>query len=195
MDLKKIKSILADYFEGKAGREEEELLKQFFSGNDVPPEMKADKMMFMSLKEASSVEIPDSKFDKKVMAAISAREIALASGRRRRLVYTISGIAASVLLLAGSYLFLFERQVQEFVMSDEHYTEQEMMLAYEEAKNALLLVSSVMNTATGELAPLVKISEAKRELEAIHRFHQGASGLRVLSVFDETVSVLRPDEK
>ncbi len=191
MDLNRIKAILADYYEGNTGREEEDLLKRFFTTEDVPPEMEADRMLFMSLADASSEGIPDIDFDEKVMAAIGKNERKKVRSGRSRMLYMVSGIAASILLLAGSYLLLFDRQVQERMTYDVYYTEQEMMLAYEEAKNALILVSSVMNTGTEELRSLTKISDAKRELEAMHRFHQGASELRALSVFEETVSGLR----
>ncbi|TVR70822.1 MAG: hypothetical protein EA408_10540 [Marinilabiliales bacterium] len=191
MDIERIKAMLAEYYEGNTGREEEDLLKRFFTTEDVPPEMEADRMLFMSLANASSEGIPDKDFDEKVMAAIGENERKKFRPGKSRMLYMVSGIAASILLLAGSYLLLFDRQVQERITYDVYYTEQEMILAYEEAKNALIMVSSVMNTGTEELRPLTKISDATRELESMHRFHQGATELRALTLFEETVSGLR----
>ncbi len=195
MDLKKIRLLLENYYEGKTGREEEALLTRFFLSDKVPADLEADRLLFLSVKDASDREIPDKEFDKKLFDAIEENDRLKKRSAKMRLIYTISGVAASLLLIVGSYLLFFEGEVREVVATDGHYSEQEMLMAYTEAKNALLLVSSVMNTGTEQLESLSKMTEATRELGAIHKFHQGATGLGVLSKFDETVSALQPDSQ
>lgn len=194
MDLKKIRVLLENYYEGKTGREEEALLTRFFLSDKVPADLEADRLLFLSIKDASDREIADKEFDKKLFDAIGENDRLKKRSATMRLVYTVSGVAASLLLIVGSYLLFFEGEVREVVTTD-HYTEQEMLMAYNEAKNALLLVSSVMNTGTEQLEALSKMTEATRELGAIHKFHQGATGLGILSKFDETVSALQPDSQ
>lgn len=117
-------------------------------------------------------------------------------GGIRRLVYTISGIAAGLLLLAGSYFLLVERQVQDIVSItvDEPYTTEEAMLAYEEAKNALLLVSRVMNTGTEQLGALSVMTEATSDLEMLNRLNQGTNELQMLSKFEEAKNKIMTKE-
>ncbi len=191
MDLKKIKALLADYYEGKTSREEEELLADFFKKRKVPPEMEADRLLFISLDEAAREDIPDKQFDDKLFDVIEELDNKKEPAGIRKIIYTVSGIAASLLLILGSYLFFIEDQINEIAWISEEYTEQETRLAYEEAKNALLMVSYVMNTGTEELEPLSKISEATRELEAIGKFHRGARELGVITKFDKTVTGLQ----
>lgn len=251
MELKRVKVLLADYYEGVTSREEEQLLMEFFLAGNVPAGMEADRQLFLSLHKASEAGIPDKDFDEKLFAAIGIHdteqrlpgkektdqhiskqqseyiqnskerpvsatisqqkgseassksnqsshadtiqqdgiptERSTEPGGIKRLVYTISGIAAGILLLAGSYFFLVERQVQDIVSisGEEQYTTEEAMLAYEEAKNAILLVSRVMNTGTEQLEALSIMTEATRDLEMLNRLNQGANELQMLSKFEE----------
>ena len=185
MELKKIKALLADYYEGKTSREDELTLMNFFRHSEVPPEMEADRLLFISMLEASAEEIPDKRFDEKLFAAIEQHDRRKEPAGIRKIIYTVSGIAAGLLVLVGSY-FLMVEQVNDIVYADDEYTIDETMLAYEEAKNALLLVSRVMNTGTEQLRTLSKMTDATRELGIINKFHQGASELQILSKFDET---------
>ncbi len=283
MELKRVKVLLADYYEGVTSREEEQLLMEFFLTGNVPAGMEADRQLFLSLHKASEAGIPDKDFDEKLFAAIGIHdtgqrlpgnektdqhiskpqseyiqnskerpvsatigqqkgseasskskqsshadtiqqddrptersersiqqdgrptersiqqdgrptELSTEPGGIKRLVYTISGIAAGLLLLAGSYFFLVERQVQDIVSisGEEQYTTEEAMLAYEEAKNALLLVSRVMNTGTEQLEALSIMTEATRDLEMLNRLNQGANELQMLSKFEEAKNKIMP---
>lgn len=191
MELKKVKALLTDYYEGKTSREEEALLTEFFIEGKVPSELEADRMLFLSIDESAHEELPDDQFDEKLFAEIEKVDNKKEDGRVRRMLYAISGVAAGILLLAGSYFFIFEKEVDQFVYADTEYTDQETMLAYEEAKGALLLVSQVMNTGTEQLGALSKMSDAANDLKMINKFHQGTNELQVLSKFDETVTGLR----
>jgi len=55
MELKRIKALLAEYYEGKTDRDEEQLLTDFFLYGEVPPEMETDRLLFVSMSEASSL--------------------------------------------------------------------------------------------------------------------------------------------
>ncbi len=199
MDLKKAKALLADYYEGRTSREEEANLKDFFTNEKVPSEMEADRLLFLSLTESSRETLPDDQFDEKLFAAIAEqdRQNYSISSRKlnsksltKRMIIAVTGIAASILILAGSYFMLIEREVDEGLFAGEEYTADETMLAYEEARNALFLVSRVMNSGTAKLEPLSKMEEATRDLQMINKFHQGASELHALSKFDEAVTSL-----
>ena len=185
MELKKIKALLSDYYEGKTSREDELKLMNFFRHSEVPLEMEDDRLLFISMFEASSEEIPDKHFDEKLIAAIEQHDQGKRPARIKKIIYTMSGIAAGLLVIFGSYFLLVE-QVNDIAYDDGEYTIEETMLAYKEAKNALMLVSMVMNTGTEQLQTLSKITEATQDLAIINKLHQGASELQILSKFDET---------
>jgi bifunctional N-acetylglucosamine-1-phosphate-uridyltransferase/glucosamine-1-phosphate-acetyltransferase GlmU-like protein len=186
MELKKVRELLADYYEGKTSRDEDTRLMEFFMQNDVPSDMETDRLMFLSFDEASNEEVPDGQFDGKIIALINNQAQHQKDGTVKKLIYTISGIAAGFLLLAGSYFLLVEKKLENVVSVHHEYTIDETHLAYEEARNALLLVSRVMNTGTEQLEAISKISDAAGELKMINRFNQGIMELQTLSIFEET---------
>jgi hypothetical protein len=188
MDLNKVKALLADYYKGQTSVEEEVVLKNFFTGSEVPPEMENDRQLFLSLVESSKDEMPDEHFDEKLLLAIDELEKKRISRHRfTRMVISVSGIAAGILILAGSYFFLVEKRIDQGFLASEKYSINETQLAYEEARNALLLVSLVMNSGTAHLEPLSKMTEATRSIGMLSKFHEGANKLQAISIFDEAV--------
>jgi hypothetical protein len=88
-------------------------------------------------------------------------------------------------LLAGTYFILADRNADVNISGQGEYNLDEARIAYKEARNALLLVSQVMNTGASQLEPLSKISEVADELSMINRFHLGVEELQVLSEFEK----------
>jgi hypothetical protein len=193
MDQKKIKALLADYYEGRTSREDEDALVNYFLNTQVPAELEVDRLLFMSISESAREEIPDGQFDEKLFAAIENQ--GLKNDRKRsitKLLITASGIAAGILIFIGSYFFLIEKQIEDrFLVTEEHAIIDETQIAYIEARDALLLVSEVMNKGTGQLVALSKMTDATRELTMINKFSKGANNLQTIGKFDETISEIR----
>ena len=192
MDMKIIKALLADYYKGKTSREDEDYLVNYFLNSRVPQEMEADRLLFISLNESAREEIPDEQFDEKLFAAIEEQDVKNdRKGSIKKLLITISGIAAGILILTGSY-FLIEKQIADrFMVSEEHVITDDTQIAYNEARDALLLMSEVMNKGTGELEAFSKMTDATRELAMINKFNKAANELQAIGKFDETISNIR----
>jgi hypothetical protein len=186
MDLKKARELLADYYDGKTSREEEILLMKFFTENEVPSEMEADRLMFLSFTGASEVVMPDTRFDEKIIELITSQTRDREKRAIKKLIFSISGIAAGILIIAGAYFLFMEQKLENVVSVGHEYTIYETHLAYEEARNALLLVSRVMNTGSEQLDAISKISDAAGELKMINKFSQGIGELQPLTKFEET---------
>jgi hypothetical protein len=186
MDLKKARELLADYYDGKTSREEEILLMKFFTENEVPSEMEADRLMFLSFTGASEVVMPDTRFDEKIIELITSQTRDREKRAIKKLIFSISGIAAGILIIAGAYFLFMEQKLENVVLVGHEYTIYETHLAYEEARNALLLVSRVMNTGSEQLDAISKISDAAGELKMINKFSQGIGELQPLTKFEET---------
>lgn len=195
MDLKRVKALLNEYYEGRTCREEEILLMNFFRGQNIPADLEADKLLFLSMFESSKDKIPDGKFEEQLLAAIDESERAKKKGRIRNILFAATGIAASLLLFLGSYFFLAERQVEDTLLVNEEYSIDDAQHAYEEARNALLLVSQTMNKGTGQLSVLSKMSDAPQDLNMLNKFYQGTVELQAISRFDKTVSEIRQENK
>lgn len=186
MEIEKVKGLLADYYEGRTSREDEKLLLEYFLNEEVPEELEADRRLFLSFNDAAGEEIADQGFDEGILAVIREYEEAGRQTRMRRIYYTFSGVAAGFLILIGSYFFLIEQPSVPVTGIEPGYTSEETMLAYHEARNALLLVSSVMNTGTDQLEALSRIPDATSELNILNKFYEGTRELQTLSKFEET---------
>ena len=185
MEPERIQDLLADYYEGNTSREEEALLMDFFLHSEVPEQMEADRLLFLSLADAAKEVIPDKDFDEKLIAVLTKPSEKKGIVKMKRTIFAATGIAASFLLLIGIYFFIADRQSDVIISEYSDYTIEEAQIAYEEARNALLLVSHVMNTGTRELEPLSRISDAAGELSTMSRFYQGTRELQAISVFEE----------
>jgi hypothetical protein len=177
MDLKKIRALLAEYYEGRTSIKEEISLTDFFSGPDVPSDLEADRLLFLSLSESAKEIITDEHFDEKLFAAIERQDNEARKRVTRKLLIGLSGIAAGVIILMGSYLLLRENQAEESFLVSEERIIHDPETAYQEARNALILISQVMNKGTGELGSLSKLTDATRELQMISRFDEAVSAV------------------
>jgi hypothetical protein len=177
MDLKKAKALLADYYEGKTSREEETLLTGFFMGPEVPPELEPDRHLFFSLSESAKETFPDSYFDDRFLAAIDNADKKKRTGKLKSLFVALSGLAAALLLVTGIYFLLRENQPAPGYLVNEEKFISDPETAYLEAKNALFLISQVMNKGTEELSSLSRITYVARELQAISRFEDTVAGV------------------
>lgn len=192
MELERIKVLLDKYYQGKTSREEEIDLADFFMDPGVPSEMEADRLLFISLKESSKVTIPDERFDEKLFASIDALDKRkVRKSNINKLIISLSGMAAGLLIFIGSYFYLMENTVEDNLQVSHSQAIDDPQFAYEEAKDALLMVSWIMNKGTTELEALSRMDDATRELAMINKFHQGTGELSVISRFDETVTGIR----
>lgn len=145
MELAKIESLLDAYFEGETSLVEENILRDYFSRNNVAPHLEAYKSLFIGLKNAQQ--------------EVSEREIILpevtnSSNRRWWL-----SIAASVVIVLGVVGLQFSSNNNQLT-SEEQYA----LTEFNKTKETLLLLSKSFNKGTGELAVLSEFTEAKNKI-------------------------------
>jgi len=141
MELAKIEILLDAYFEGETSLEQESTLREYFATNNVAPHLAAYQQLFVGLKAAQE--------------EVLEREITLpsdtTSGSSKRWWY---GIAASFIVVIGiASLLMSGNQISQ--------EEQEALMAFNETKETLLLLSKSFNKGTEELAVLGQFTESK----------------------------------
>ena len=105
--------LLAKYFEGETTCEEERELRRFFTEEEVPEALQPYRPLFAYLDRE---------------AALAARK----PSRPYRLLYTVSGIAAGLLLLLGAAKMLFPPSAapENYVIIDgKRYTDEKLVEA------------------------------------------------------------------
>lgn len=144
MNTDEVKKLLEKYYEGDSSVDEELILKEFFSLNEVPEELEAEKDIFCCFLQLSGMPLPSGGFTDRIISAVDDEDILFKRSDRRKIFRIVTGIAASLLIIAGSYLFFNYRSEQPDTYSDPE-------LAYNEAMRILVDVSVRLNRGTMEL--------------------------------------------
>lgn len=117
----KIDELLNKYFEGETTCEEERELRRFFTGEEVPEHLQVYRPLFAYL-------------DREVKAVPEENPEVLPSKRSaflHRTLYTLSGIAAGLLLLIGiARIFSLSASSENYVIIDgKRYTDEKLVEA------------------------------------------------------------------
>jgi hypothetical protein len=163
MNSEEIKRLLEKYYEGETTSGEELLLKKFFSMDNVPQDLRSDQEIFRYYMHVAEMPEPSADFEKKIISAIANEDKNAVRFKRRRLYITLSGIAAAMLILAGSYYFFTNRSEPRDTYSDPE-------IAYAETMKILYQVSARLNQGTKALGHLGSLQdETKKTMATVSR--------------------------
>ena len=142
MELAKIESLLDSYFEGETSLDQENTLREYFSGNEVAPHLMAYQSLFMGLKNAQK--------------EVSKREVILPQTTTNSSRWWLS-IAASAVILLGVVGLQFS--------GNQMTSEEQLALAeFNKTKETLLLMSKSFNKGTEELAVMGQFTETTNKI-------------------------------
>ena len=163
MNSEEIKRLLEKYYEGETTSGEELLLKKFFSMDNVPQDLRSDQEIFRYYIQATVIPEPSADFEKKIISAIDNEDKNPGRFKRKRLYVTLSGIAAAMIILAGSYFFFINRSEPRDTYSDPE-------VAYAETMKILYKVSARLNQGTKALGHLSDLQdETQRTMATVSR--------------------------
>jgi hypothetical protein len=172
MEYNEIEKLLNRYLEGESTLEEEALLKEYFLQPGLPNEQSEMKELFRYLSEAKLESAPPFDITGELNAVIEKEWKKESTGRFRR-AYAWAGSAAAVLVIAfGLFQFLIK---PEAVVKD---TYKDPKLAYLETKQALMMVSRVMNHNTAKLKYLTKVDESFEQVQKIAKIDKVVNSLK-----------------
>ncbi|MFO7827610.1 MAG: hypothetical protein R6V23_03235 [Bacteroidales bacterium] len=182
MNREQIKVLLEKYYKGESSLEEEKLLRNYFAGSQVDDELLDHKDIFVFSENEfkASDDIPDlsNEIWNNIEKINSVKQL-----KKRKLYHYSLSIAASIAILVVSFFFIQDEINQGSpVQFEDTYDNPE--LAYLQAKEALLFVSSKLNSGTDHLKPIEKINEGAQELEILSTFNKGLKELKPVQKFD-----------
>ncbi len=183
MEPEKIKILLERFYEGETSREEERLLREFFSRTDVPETLSAEKEHFRLLVQWQSESPLDEAFDAQIMEHVTAAQ---KSVRPFTGWYALAGVAASVLLVLA--LWFGNRLNNKSVLPG---TTNNPALAYVQARTALQLVSGTLNKGVRPASKAAsEITGAMAKTSEIGTLEIAAKPLRTLSEVDRAQQLM-----
>jgi hypothetical protein len=176
MKYKEIEILLEKYYEGETTISEERILKDFFAQDDIPSHLMEHKSFFNFQVGEIRITMPD--FDIERVTGSEAQEskvIRMPAGRRT--ILYVTSIAASLVILFGiGYTFqndIFDRQLSK--QSTGEITDP--VLAYEQATNALMLVSSCLNTGIVQAEKLQSFSTGLEKTQQLLEYERIQSSI------------------
>lgn len=183
MDLKKVRALLERFYNGETTLNEEEILRKYFSNELIDNEFIADKDVFLyQIRENEKLEdIPD--ISNEIWNNINKLDDNKIKNNKR-LSYTYLRIAASIIILLGSF-FLLKNQVfnkQQNIQIVDTYDDPE--IAYQQAKDALLYVSSIFNTGAEHLEPIAKMDIGAQNLNKLSYINKGLKELDPINKYN-----------
>lgn len=182
MEKKRIEKLIEKFYNGETSIGEERLLENYFSQSNIPASLEAERDLFRFYSSSRNEQLPDDTLNKRIIEAIESEGGDL-TGKKRRMIYAVTSIAASILLLIGSYfIFLHSSGAGNFKDTYDNPG-----IAYLETQKALLYVSEKLNTGASELDNLKKFNEGTKELENLKLVNKGTSGVRSISLFGKGV--------
>lgn len=182
MDLKRIRTLLEKYYNGETTLEEEKILREYFSKDDIGIELIADKDIFLfNYQENSKLDnVPD--LSEEIWNNIQKSKNDKPK-QHNNLTYVFLRIAAGIVIILGTFLLLKDQVIdtkQEFQITDTYETPEQ---AYEQAKQTLLYVSAMMNNGTNHLEPIKKIDEGTEKLKTLSSFNNGLKELKPINKY------------
>ncbi|MEO1009884.1 MAG: hypothetical protein AAFX53_01175 [Bacteroidota bacterium] len=140
MELDRIEKLLEKYVEAKSTAEEENLLRRYFSGDDIAEHLKPYIPMFRYFTTAK-----EERFTGEVPLHT------LSSGNKRKYIRWAS-VAAVIFMVFGLYL------------GSKYKEQREAEYAYEETRKALNLLAENLGKGTQKMAYLTEFEEAKQKI-------------------------------
>lgn len=167
METSKIKELLHNYFNGESTIEEERALETYFRSGNVADEFSEYTGFFNGISDLAYFS-DDSNIEEEVMDYILENEHREKT-KYRWLWQTVTGIAASVIIVLGGFLF-YQQQQKPF---DDTFKDPKEAYAY--AQQTLQFVSSKYNKGVSGLAEFNKLQKAtqpvKKGVAPINEFY------------------------
>ena len=187
-----IRKMLDRFYAGESTLEEERKLQDYFSAARIQEELIPDRDLFRSLGSAAdSVVVPDG-LNQKILAVLGEQEKKVIRTRRIT-VFSLSGLAAGLLVVVALYVGYFKHNGGGRLASN-HITDtySDPQDAYEEAKRTLAYVSAKLSTGTSELEHVAQVSKTSTEpLKSLSKINKGSKELSLLGQLQHVNSLKR----
>lgn len=164
MELTNIRELVEKYWNGDTTLEEEELLRDYLANEEVPADLKKDAALFRYYQAQTTFRKLDDQFDEKITRHIQRKQAPkwwITYRPMLRVAAAVVMVIVATVLIKTEWLDTPPESAQVSVED----TYEDPRLAYEQTKEALLLVSSLMNEGAQHMEQLETFSEAQETVK------------------------------
>lgn len=169
MKTEDAKHLLDLYYEGNISSQDKQMLLEYFSGNNVSPELVEEGFIFKQIHKGEEIEIPNT-MEQEIISVIDNQEGSekfqqLVSQKKKRNLSILFRIAAVGIFVVLSTIFILQKTEKEenkyYAYSQNTFSDPEV--ASIEVQKALCLVSTKFNKG------LNKLDAANQDLDKMNR--------------------------
>jgi hypothetical protein len=160
MDSKNIQALLEKYWNCETSLEEEQQLKAYFRGQEIPEQLKETAALFQYFDEHKKKDLQDSSFDHEVLKKVKAPK----QGKVVSIFYNSMKIAAGIAVLIVA-TFLVRNEIRETSPVAVADTYDDPKLAFEETKKALMMISKSFGNAQDKAKKINMFNEAQKSIQ------------------------------
>jgi hypothetical protein len=164
MDSNKIDELLNKYWNCESSLEEEQQLKEYFRGREIPEQWKETAALFRYFEENKKKTLSDVSFDHQVMEKVKSPE----KGKVVKLVQNSLRIAAGIAVLMIAIWFVRNEIRTNTIAQNSNQvkdTYDDPKMALEETKKAFLMISKSFGTAEEQAKKINMFNEAQEEIQ------------------------------
>jgi hypothetical protein len=160
MDSKKINALLEKYWNCETSLEEEQQLKAYFRGKEIPEQLRETAFLFHYFDDHKKKDLTDSGFDNEVLTKVKTPK----HGKVRKLIYNSMRIAAGIAVLVVA-TFLVRNEIRKTNPVAVEDTYDDPKLAFEETKKALQMISKSFGSAQDKAKKINMFNEAQKSIQ------------------------------
>ena len=164
MELTNIRELVEKYWSGDTTLEEEALLRQYLATEEVPADLKKEAALFRYYQAQTRFRNLDAQFEERITRRIQRKQ----SPHWCITYRPIMRVAAAVVMIVVAAMLLKTEWLDTHEETPPLATEdtyEDPRLAYEQTKEALLLMSSLMNEGAQHMEKLETFSEAQETVK------------------------------
>ncbi len=151
MNTLEIKRLLEKYYEGNCSDNEEQLLRIYFRGTGIPPELEPEREIFAHYDSSLSIPEPTAGFEERIIMSVASAESKKGRSSINRYIFAYMSAAAAIMLLIGSWFFFIRR-------TEPADTFRDPAIAYNETVKILYRVSARLNSGMDAMEPFKKVN-------------------------------------
>jgi hypothetical protein len=188
--IEQLRNILERFYRGETSLEEEKKLQDYFSSTKVPEEFIPDKELFQAFGSENEIHVPDD-LNRKIIASIDRAE-RKAVRTRRISVFSLSGLAAGLLVMIAVYLFFIRKDDSHSFLASGQWSDtyEDPVEAYTEAKRTMMYVSAKLNQGTDELKYIKEVKKTE-PLQSLSKINKGTKELSLLGQLQRVKEIER----
>jgi hypothetical protein len=160
MDSNKIEDLLNRYWNCESTLEEEQQLREYFKGHNIPEQLRETASLFRYFEENKKKDFHDASFDKKILAHVKAPKKTTVT----RLLYNSMRIAAGIAVLMVATWFV-RNEIRKSTPQEAVDTYNDPRMALEETKKALLMISKGFGKAEEKAKKITLFNEATEKIQ------------------------------